>query len=62
MKATTKSHLAAEAGVSLSNLSRWLLTKEAALLPMGYRRNMRLLPPHIANYIRREYGIVDENA
>ena len=58
MKAVTKSRLAAEAGVSLSTLSRWLLTKEATLIPMGYKRTMRLLPPNIANYIRREYGIV----
>ena len=59
MKATTKSRLAAEAGVSLSTFSRWLLTKETTLIPMGYKRNMRLLPPHIATYIRKEYGIVD---
>ena len=59
MKATTKSRLAAEAGVSLSTLSRWLLTKESTLIPMGYKRNMRLLPPYIATYIRKEYGIVD---
>lgn len=57
MKATTKSRLAAEAGVSVSTLSRWLLTQEEALIPMGYRRSMRLLPPHIVAYIRKSYGI-----
>lgn len=57
MKSMSKSELARSAGVSMNTLRRWLQLREEELLRMGYRREMRLLPPRIVEYICREYGI-----
>ena len=60
MKAMLKSELARMAGVSRSTLARGMVSREKELSERGYHRKMRLLPPHIAAYVMREYGIVDE--
>lgn len=60
MKAMLKSELARMAGVSRNTLGIWLESRSEQLSRMGYRKRMRLLPPHIVRYILREYGIVEE--
>lgn len=62
MKAMLKSELARMAGVSRNTLGHWLAGRHEELTRMGYRKQMRLLPPHIVRYILREYGIVDDDA
>lgn len=62
MKAMLKSELARMAGVSRNTLGVWLESRSEELARMGYRKRMRLLPPHIVRFIMREYGIVDEES
>lgn len=57
MKAVTKSELAQMAGVSMGPLSAWIKSIEGDLKAMGYRRNMKLLPPRIAKHIMDHFCI-----
>lgn len=51
MKAMTKQEIAEMAGVSRNTLGRWLRMIEEELIPMGYQRKMRLLPPKVVAHI-----------
>ena len=61
MKAMLKSELARMAGVSRNTLSRWMVAHQEALAKRGYQKQMRLLPPHLVEYVMRQYGIVADN-
>ena len=60
MKAMLKSELARMAGVSRNTLSRWMAAHEEELAKRGYQKQMRLLPPHLVDFVMRQYGIVDD--
>ena len=51
MKAKSKRQLADAADVCVSTLVSWLDPYMAELQAMGYRPNMRVLPPHIVSFI-----------
>ena len=61
MKAMLKSELARMAGVSRNTLSRWMASHEEELAKRGYQKQMRLLPPHLVDFVMRQYGIVDDH-
>lgn len=50
-RAMTKQELAILCGVSRNTMGRWLKLIEPQLKPLGYHRQMRLLPPKIVVHI-----------
>ena len=51
MKEMSKQELASAAGVSIDTLRRWLEPYSGELQQMGYKPNMRILPPRIVQFI-----------
>ncbi|MBP3845558.1 MAG: hypothetical protein J6E48_10560 [Prevotella sp.] len=47
----SKQELASAAGVSIDTLRRWLEPYSGELQQMGYKPNMRILPPRIVQFI-----------
>ena len=57
MKAMTKQQLADYAGVTTKTLMSWCEPFQKELEAMGMQPNMRVLPPHIVNYITEKFSI-----
>lgn len=57
MKAMTKQQLAESAGVTTKTLMSWCEPFQKELEAMGMQPNMRVLPPHIVNYITEKFSI-----
>ena len=57
MKAMSKSELAESAGVSLSTLRRWCNTCNDELVAMGWKPQMKVLPPRIAKFLADRFCI-----
>ncbi|MDE6648155.1 MAG: hypothetical protein K2K03_10115 [Prevotella sp.] len=51
MRAMTKQEMALRAGVSVRTLIRWCRPYEAELQRMGMRPNMKLMPPHVVQFL-----------
>ncbi|MDE7085147.1 MAG: hypothetical protein K2O48_00450 [Prevotella sp.] len=47
----TKQEMALRAGVSVRTLIRWCRPYEAELQRMGMRPNMKLMPPHVVQFL-----------
>lgn len=56
-RSTTRKELAEAAGVCVRTLSNWLESICDELEPMGYRRNMKVFTPRMAEYICRHFAI-----
>jgi len=57
MKSYTKKELANMAGVSKKTFASWLRSIEPQLASLGYKKNMKMLPPHIVKCIIEYYCI-----
>ena len=53
----TKQQLADKAGVTTKTLMSWCEPFQKELEAMGMQPNMRVLPPHIVNYITEKFSI-----
>ena len=53
----TKQQLAESAGVTTKTLMSWCEPFQKELEAMGMQPNMRVLPPHIVNYITEKFSI-----
>ena len=62
MKAMLKSELAREAGVSTRTFGRWCKPFRKELIQMGWRPEMKLLPPHIVAFLADKLCITVPNA
>ena len=57
MKAMTKQQLADKAGVTTKTLMSWCKKYQKELEAMGMRHKMRVLPPHIVEFIAQKFSI-----
>ena len=57
MKAMTKQQLADKAGVTTKTLMSWCEPFLKELESMGMQPNMKVLPPHIVNFITEKFSI-----
>lgn len=57
MKAMLKSELADSAGVSLRTLNNWCKPYRRELIKMGWKPKMKLLPPHIVEFLTEKFCI-----
>ena len=57
MKAMSKSELADKAGVRVQTLMNWCRPFRQELEAMGMQPNMRLLPPHIVQFLTEKFAI-----
>ena len=57
MKAMTKQQLADSAGVTTKTLMSWCETYQKELDAMGLKPGMRVLPPHIVQFIAEKFCI-----
>ena len=57
MKAMTKQQLADKAGVTTKTLMSWCEPFQKELESMGMQPNMKVLPPHIVNFITEKFSI-----
>ena len=58
MKAMLKSELAREAGVSMRTFRRWCKPFRKELIQMGWRPEMKLLPPKIVAFLADKLCII----
>ena len=61
MKAMLKSELAREAGVSMRTFRRWCEPFREELIQMGWRPEMKLLPPKIVAFLADKLCIIVPN-
>jgi hypothetical protein len=61
MKAMLKSELAREAGVSMRTFRRWCKPFRKELIQMGWRPEMKLLPPKIVAFLADKLCIIVPN-
>ena len=57
VKAMTKQQLADKAGVTTKTLMSWCEPFQKELESMGMQPNMKVLPPHIVNFITEKFSI-----
>ena len=57
VKAMLKSELADSAGVSLRTLNNWCKPYRRELIKMGWKPKMKLLPPHIVEFLTEKFCI-----
>ena len=57
VKAMTKQQLADKAGVTTKTLMSWCEPFLKELESMGMQPNMKVLPPHIVNFITEKFSI-----
>ena len=57
MKAMSKSELADRAGVSVGTLMYWCKPYRKELETMGMQPHMKVLPPHIVQFITEKFCI-----
>ena len=57
MKAMTQKQLAYLAGISTQTLRRWLEPHRSKLQQMGYQEHMKLIPPHVVQWIAKQFCI-----
>ena len=57
MKAMTRQQLAYSAGVSVKTLRNWCKPYKQELEAMGMQNNMKVLPPHIVQWLCDKFCI-----
>lgn len=57
MKAMTQKQLAYLAGISTQTLRRWLEPHRTMLEQMGYHIHMKIIPPHVVQWIVHQFCI-----
>ena len=56
----SKQQLASYAGVTVKTLMRWLKTYEKELEQMGMKRNAKVVPPNVVEFILKRFTIIPE--
>ncbi|MBR4379786.1 MAG: hypothetical protein IKP48_00830 [Bacteroidaceae bacterium] len=60
MKSMSKQQLASYAGVTVKTLMRWLKPYEKELEQMGMKRNAKVVPPNVVEFILKRFTIIPE--